>query len=47
MTVHTPKMTVHDFYVLYGVFCVMIANGNVKIECEKYLSDFCFLERYY
>ena len=28
MTVHTQKTTVHDFYVLYVVFCVMIADGR-------------------
>ena len=28
MTVHTQKTTVHDFYVLCDVFCVMIADGR-------------------
>lgn len=38
----------------YAGYCLLrillekiFQNGNVKIECEKYLSDFCFLERYY
>lgn len=38
----------------YAGYCLLrillekiFKNGNVKIECEKYLSDFCFLERYY
>ena len=28
MTDHTQKTTVHDLYVLYVVFCVMIADGR-------------------
>ena len=38
----------------YAGYCLLrillekiFQNGNVKIECEKYLSDFCSLERYY